>query len=75
MPKGAQDERTEVARSSRPAVPAWGRGGKEDGGRGYRLPSVFVRQGEALAKELAESALPGSNQSNDDLKRLVDAGL
>ena len=31
-------------------------------------------KGEALAKELGGFGVTGSNQSNDDLKRLVDAG-
>jgi NAD(P)-dependent dehydrogenase (short-subunit alcohol dehydrogenase family) len=33
---------------------------------------VFVGQGEALAAELGGLGVTGSNQSNDDLKRLVD---
>ena len=32
-------------------------------------------KGEALAKELGGIGVTGSNQSNDDLKRLVDAAL
>ena len=32
-------------------------------------------KGEALAKELGGLGVTGSNQSNDDLKRLVDGAL
>ncbi len=32
-------------------------------------------KGEALAKELGGIGVTGSNQSNDDLKRLVEATL
>lgn len=45
-------------------------------GDGYRLAILSSSgKGEALAKELGGVGITGSNQSNDDLKRLVDATL
>ncbi|MEP9349501.1 SDR family oxidoreductase [Xanthobacter sp. KR7-225] len=43
---------------------------------GYRVAILSASgKGEALAKELGGIGITGSNQSNDDLKRLVDATL
>lgn len=43
---------------------------------GYRVAVLSSSgKGEALAKELGGIGVTGSNQSNDDLKRLVDATL
>lgn len=40
---------------------------------GYRVAILSSSgKGEALAKELGGIGVTGSNQSNDDLKRLVD---
>ncbi len=52
-----------------------GRGGRAQvGGEGYKVAILSSSgKGEALAKELGGLGVTGSNQSNDDLKRLVDA--
>jgi NAD(P)-dependent dehydrogenase (short-subunit alcohol dehydrogenase family) len=43
---------------------------------GYRVAILSSSgKGEALAKELGGIGVTGSNQSNDDLKRLVDAAM
>src|SRR6516165_8008508 len=43
---------------------------------GYRVAIISSSgKGEALAKELGGVGVTGSNQSNDDLKRLFDATL
>ena len=54
-----------------------GRGGGAAAGRG-RLPGRVLSssgKGEALAEELGGIGVTGSNQSNDDLERLVDAAM
>ena len=43
---------------------------------GYRIAVLSSSgKGEALAKELGGVGVTGSNQSNDDLKRLVDLAM
>lgn len=54
--------------------------GAESAGRlaadGYKVAILSSSgKGEALAKELGGVGVTGSNQSNDDLKRLVDAAM
>ena len=50
-----------------------GRGGAQAGADGFKVAILSSSgKGEALAKELGGIGVTGSNQSNDDLKRLVD---
>ena len=64
-------------RSSRRAAAAWARrrrgGSRRTASRSAILSSSG--KGEALAKELGGFGVTGSNQSNDDLKRLVDGAM
>ena len=52
-----------------------GRGSRQAPGDGWFQggDSLVLRKGEALANELGGIGVTGSNQSNDDLQRLVDA--